>query len=120
MISFSHRVHCEAKRPSSKVSLVTFNLQPTISNYRLLRTRSEGLKARCGPVAFPPPSPTDDHRPPTPTVVAEVTCGERRREAFGTYARVAGSLVSVASPAASLKAAVILAVCRRLSSPHAS
>ena len=107
MISFSDHVHREAKRPSSKVGLVTFNLQPTISNYRLLRTRSEGPKARSGPVAFPPPSPTDDHRPPTPTVVAEVTCGERRREAFGTCARVAGSLVSVASPAASLKAAVI-------------
>ena len=50
----------------------------------------------------PPPSPTDDHRPPTPTVVTEVTCGERHREAFGTCARVAGSLISVASPAASL------------------
>ena len=42
-------------------------------------------------VASPPLSPTDDHRPPTPTVVTEVTCGERRREAFGTCARVAGS-----------------------------
>ena len=29
-----------------------------------------------------PPSPTDDHRPPTPTIVAEVTCGEQRREAI--------------------------------------
>ena len=29
-----------------------------------------------------PPSPTDDHRPPTPTVVAEVQCGERCREAI--------------------------------------
>jgi hypothetical protein len=38
-----------------------------------------------------PPSPTDDHRPPAPTVVAEVMCGERRREAFGTCVRVAGS-----------------------------
>ena len=56
---------------------------------------------RCS-IASPPLSPTDDHRPPTPTVVAEVTCGERRREAFGTCARVAGSFVSVASPAASL------------------
>ena len=107
VISFSHHVHREAKRPSSKVSLVTFNLQPTISNYRLLRTRSQGLMTRCGPVAFPPPSPTDDHRPPTPTVVTEVMCGERRREAFGTCARVAGSLVSVASPAASLGATAI-------------
>ena len=56
---------------------------------------------RCS-IASPPLSPTDDHRPPIPTVVAEVTCGERRREAFGTCACVAGSFVSVASPAASL------------------
>ena len=62
-------------------------------------------------VASTPPSPTDDHRPPTPTVVAEVTCGERRREAFGTCARVAGSLVSVASLAASLG---VTAITRRL------
>ena len=61
---------------------------------------------RCS-VVFPPPSPTDDHRPPTPTVVAEVTCGERRKEAFGTCARVAGSFVSVASPAVPLGATVI-------------
>ena len=53
-------------------------------------------------MASPPPSPTDDPRPPTPTVVTEVTCGERRREAFCTCACVAGSFVSVASPAASL------------------
>ena len=33
---------------------------------------------RCS-IASPPLSPTDDHRPLTPTVVAEVTCGERRR-----------------------------------------
>ena len=30
-------------------------------------------------VASPPLSPTDDHRPPTPTFVAEVTRDEQRR-----------------------------------------
>ena len=75
-------------------------MQQTIFNLAVLS--GHYLKAGCCHAASPPPSPTDDHRPPNPTVVAEVTCGERRREAFGTYARVAGSFVSVASPAASL------------------
>ena len=69
------------------------------------------LSAGCCHASSPPPSPTDDHRPPTPTVVTEATCGERRREAFGTCARVAGSFVSVASPDASLGAT---SVTRRL------
>ena len=41
-----------------------------------------------------PPSltlPTDNHRPPTPTVVAEALCGEWCREAFGTCVCIAGS-----------------------------
>ena len=75
-------------------------MQQTIFN--LAVHSGHHLSVRCCHAASPPPSPTDDHRPPNLTVVAEVTCGERRREAFGTCARVAGSLVSVASPAASL------------------
>jgi hypothetical protein len=40
----------------------------------------------------PPPSPSDDLRPPPPTVVAESQWGEPRSGAFGTGARVAGSI----------------------------
>ena len=56
-----------------------------------------------------PPSPTDDHRPPTPTVVAEVTCGERRREAIWHLRSRCWVVifVSVASPAVPLWATVI-------------
>ena len=59
------------------------------------------LSAGCCHAASPPPSPTD-YRPPTPTVVTEVTCGEQCRKAFCTCALATGSLVSVASPAVSL------------------
>ncbi|KAF8271562.1 hypothetical protein EI94DRAFT_1698107 [Lactarius quietus] len=48
------------------------------------------LKAGCCSVASPPPSPTDNHRPPTPTIVVEVMCGEQRREAFGTCVHITG------------------------------
>jgi hypothetical protein len=98
-------------RTPSKVSLVASNLRKQSLIIVYLGHR---LKAGCCPVASPPPSPTNDHRPPTPTVVAEVMCGERRREAFGTCARVAGSLlsVSVASPAA-LSRATIIPRCRK-------
>jgi hypothetical protein len=40
----------------------------------------------------PPPSPCDDLSPPPPTAVAESQWGELRSEAFGTGARVAGSI----------------------------
>ncbi|KAF8271559.1 hypothetical protein EI94DRAFT_1698104 [Lactarius quietus] len=48
-----------------------------------------------GHYSVPPPlpSPTDDHRPPTPTIVVEVMCGKRCREAFGTCIHVTGSQV---------------------------
>ena len=63
----------------SKVSLVAFS----VAADNLLRGHSgHRLKAGCYPITSPLPSPTDGHRPPIPTVVAEVMCGERRREAF--------------------------------------
>jgi hypothetical protein len=58
----------EAKYTSSKVSLVAFYLQQTI--YNVPGYSGHHLKAGCCSAASPPLSPTDDHRPPTPTVVA--------------------------------------------------
>ena len=40
-------------------------------------------------MASRPPSPTNDHKPPAPAVVAEVMRSERLREAFGTCVRAA-------------------------------
>ncbi|KAF8271560.1 hypothetical protein EI94DRAFT_1698105 [Lactarius quietus] len=50
------------------------------------------LRAGCCLMDSPPPSPTDNHRPPTPTIIAEVMCGEQRREAFVTCVCIAGLL----------------------------
>ncbi|KAH9066930.1 hypothetical protein EDB83DRAFT_2314922 [Lactarius deliciosus] len=41
---------------------------------------------------LPPPSPSDDLRPPPPTAVVESQWVEPRSDAFGTGARVAGSI----------------------------
>ena len=93
---------CTAYHGRGVASLSISVEQPLIICYSGQRLNAEGC-----PVAPHPWSPTDDLRPPTPTVVAEVTRDERRRKPLGTCARAAGSFVSVASSAVSLGATVI-------------
>ena len=50
-------------RTVPNVSRVASNLHQTKSNYMLFKTTSEDWMP---PRGSPPPSPTDDHRPPTP------------------------------------------------------
>jgi hypothetical protein len=90
--------HREAKYASLKVSCIGFDLLQTISHFWLFRTcRLDATlwpPLRCRPLAT-------IGRPPLPSL-REVMCGEWCKEAFGTCIRIAGSFVSVASPAVPL------------------